>query len=80
MDRGARQTTVHGVARVRHDLGTKPPPPPQWPFHTYVRGITLNTEHVLPDENLTTVLQNWYHCAHCTIEITKILIKFSGGI
>ena len=55
MDRGARQTTVHGVARVRHDLGTKPPPPP---FHTYVRGIALNTEHVLPDGNLTTIRQN----------------------
>ena len=24
---GARQTTVHGVTRVRHDLPTKPPPP-----------------------------------------------------
>ena len=24
MDRGAWQATVHGVARVRHDLGTKP--------------------------------------------------------
>ena len=28
MDRGAWQATVHGVARVRHDLATKPPPPP----------------------------------------------------
>ena len=27
MDRGARRTTVHGVIRVRHNLGTKPPPP-----------------------------------------------------
>ena len=27
MDRGARQATVHGVARVRHNLTTKPPPP-----------------------------------------------------
>ena len=27
MDRGAWQTTVHGVARVGHDLVTKPPPP-----------------------------------------------------
>ena len=27
MDRGAWQNIVHGVARVRHDLGTKPPPP-----------------------------------------------------
>ena len=26
MDRGAWQTTVHGVARVRHNLVTKPPP------------------------------------------------------
>ena len=27
MDRGAWQATVHGVAKVRHDLTTKPPPP-----------------------------------------------------
>ena len=27
MDRGAWQATVHGVARVRHDLATKPLPP-----------------------------------------------------
>ena len=27
MDRGAWQATVHGVARVRHNLATKPPPP-----------------------------------------------------
>ena len=26
MDREAWQATVHGVARVRHDLVTKPPP------------------------------------------------------
>ena len=26
MNRGAWQATVHGVARVRHDLVTKPPP------------------------------------------------------
>ena len=25
MDRGAWQATAHGVARVRHDLATKPP-------------------------------------------------------
>ena len=31
MDRslaGAWRATVHGVARVRHDLATTPPPPP----------------------------------------------------
>ena len=28
MDRGAWRATVHEVARVGHDLATKPPPPP----------------------------------------------------
>ena len=28
MDRRAWQITVHGIARVGHDLATKPPPPP----------------------------------------------------
>ena len=28
-NRGAWQTTVHGVARVRHNLATNPLPPPQ---------------------------------------------------
>jgi len=27
MGRGAWQTTVHGVARVRYNLASKPPPP-----------------------------------------------------
>ena len=26
MDRGAWRATVHGITRVGHDLGTKPPP------------------------------------------------------
>ena len=29
MDRGAWQAPIHGVARVRHNLVTKPPPPPR---------------------------------------------------
>ena len=29
MVRGAWQATVHGIARVGHDLATKPPSPPQ---------------------------------------------------
>ena len=28
MDRGGWRAAVHGVARVGHDLATKPPPPP----------------------------------------------------
>ena len=29
MDRGAWQAIVHGIARVRHNLATKPPPRPE---------------------------------------------------
>ena len=32
MDRGAWQATVHGVAKVGHDLTTKPPPPQEMGF------------------------------------------------
>ena len=28
LDRGSWKATVHGVARIGHDLATKPPPPP----------------------------------------------------
>ena len=31
MGKGAWQATVHGVARVRHNLGTKPPGPQKAP-------------------------------------------------
>ena len=30
MDRGTWQATIHGVARVEHDLATKPSPPEQY--------------------------------------------------
>ena len=36
MDRGAWQATVHGVARVGHDLA--PNPPPICVFYTYTIG------------------------------------------
>ena len=36
MDRGAWRATVHGVARVRHDLVTKPPlPQDRYKVHIY---------------------------------------------
>ena len=38
MDRGAWQATVQGVARVAHDLATKPPPSP-----TYIQYPNLPT-------------------------------------
>ena len=34
MDRGAWQATVHGVARARLDLASKPPPPSYTIFDT----------------------------------------------
>ena len=38
MDRGAWQATVHGVARVGHDLVTKPPPPYlYYKYHTVIK-------------------------------------------
>ena len=46
MDRGVWQDTVHGAARVGHDLVTKPPPPRQlsgstslFPFFTFPRQL-----------------------------------------
>ena len=35
MDKGAWWSTVHGVARVRYDLGTKPPSPLKHHLHCY---------------------------------------------
>ena len=35
MDRGAWQATVPRVARVGHDLATKPPPPPHHSYWTF---------------------------------------------
>ena len=38
MDRGAWWAIVHGVARVGHDLATKPPPP-----SIYLNSIEMET-------------------------------------
>ena len=47
-DRGARQTTVHGVARVRHDLVTKPPiPPPVKTLVIHATGTEMARDVVL---------------------------------
>ena len=35
MDRGAWQATVRAIARVRHNLVTKPPPPVQIKLNTH---------------------------------------------
>ena len=43
-DRGAWQATVHGVARVGHDLATKPPLYSNSLSFQYVQDFTLSTE------------------------------------
>ena len=46
MDREAWQATVHGIARVGHDLATKPPPlPPFFPKDRY-SGIYFVSDQV----------------------------------
>ena len=44
MHRGAGQATVHGVARVGHDLATKPPLYSNSLSFQYVQDFTLSTE------------------------------------
>ena len=42
MDTGAWWAIVHGVARVRHDLATKPPPPQQCIERFYSHTFTFS--------------------------------------
>ena len=44
MDRGAWQATVHGIARVRHDLATKPPSPHKV-YYQQERILNLFSDH-----------------------------------
>ena len=62
MDRGAWQNIVHGVARVRHDLGTKSPPQRnrlQKTFLFQMKKIPLNqskgTEFLDLDQRVLTI-------------------------
>ena len=52
MNGEAWQVTVHGVARVRHDLATKPPPPPHASkavLKTLQDRLQQYVNHELPD-------------------------------
>ena len=53
MDRGSWQALVHGVARVRHNLGTKPPPPPRFVIVFLPRSKHLLTSRL---QSLSTVI------------------------
>ena len=54
MDRGAWWDSVQGVARVRHDLATKPSPPQCWRGHYLVKAV--------PSAGGNSVFQKWLNC------------------
>ena len=63
MDRGAWQATVHGVARVGHDLATKPPRPL---FKHIIAVYQTETFHALiatksPKSELEKIDAKYYH-------------------
>ena len=63
MDRGAWQATVHGFARVRHDLATKPPPPlysQLCQLGTQAKFIGLRNKLDLPTFSLNGTLRIYY--------------------
>ena len=68
MNRRAWRATVHGAARVRHDLVTKPPPPSGVNFLSYLPPIPVST-HPL------SFFFSWPHCAVCGILIPQPGIK-----
>ena len=39
MDRGAWQATVHGVARIGHDLASEPPQPANQPLNSVILAV-----------------------------------------
>ena len=53
-DRGACWALFHGVARVRRDLATKPPPPQCWGGHYLVKAA--------PSAGGNAVFQKWLNC------------------
>jgi len=46
LDRGAWQATVHGVARVGHDLATKARGG-LWPFHLIILSFSIEDLHLI---------------------------------
>ena len=60
MDRGAYRATVHGVARVRHDIVTKLPPPPYSLSVKYSAHHSTNRIH-FHGCRLERAMCNWDH-------------------
>ena len=80
MDKGAWWATVHGVARIRHDLMTKPPPPPvSLPGKSTDRGAWWATVYrVAKSQTRMSNWEQWYSVNQglwliqsCTLETQK---------
>ena len=83
MDRRAWQATVHGVARVGHDLATKPSPPPPpvpWIASRWNQSILkeINLECSLERLMLKFNLQYFGHLMQSVDSLEKTLML--GGI
>ena len=77
MDRGACKASVHGVARVGHDLATKPPPPPP-PIYMF-QCYSLKSSHprLLPQSPKICSL---HLCLFCCIACRIIVSIFLNSI
>ena len=73
MDRGAWQVTVHEVARVGHDLATKPPAPHQTKMLLQAKE-TINTKKRQPPTGEDICVSN----KALTSKICKELIKLNN--
>ena len=64
MDKGAWQATVHAVARVRHNLATKPPP--QSPLNSGLKlNFSYNVNYVLSHIIMKSFLLEKSLSRHC---------------
>jgi len=79
MDRGAWWATAHGVARVRCDLGTKPPSPLKHHFHCYSLECRLfhfvsTNLCTLKAGRRTGIVFAFHFCSRSSFQLTYILL------
>ena len=79
MDRKVWQATAHGVARVRHDLATNPPPPSVKTLLFFPFGIGLWKRYQLSLKNY--ILNNLQCTQNCSqVYIFPALVQFSCSV
>ena len=90
MHRGAWQATVHGVARVGHDLVTKPPPPPtifNQPSLSLTEISRKNNKYLRFDQycyggktiNTICWMREKPHCGRCLIPFITLISVVDPG-